>query len=111
LLEVSNKPLTLIYPGAKNLAGNLLAENGSIAIRIVKDEFCRELITKFRKPIVSTSANLSGQKAPVCFDEIPEIMRMGVDYIVNWRQDDISPRQPSAIIELALNGQFKIIRK
>jgi L-threonylcarbamoyladenylate synthase len=110
LIEVSNKPLTIIYPGAKNVATNLLAENGSIAIRIARDEFCKNLIAKLRRPIVSTSANISGESAPGIYDEIPDLIREGVDYIVKWRQDDIHPGQASAIIELGLHGQFKIIR-
>lgn len=111
LIEVSDKPLTIIYPGAKNLAPNLVAENGSIGIRIVKEEFCQNLIMRFKRPVVSTSANISSQKSPAFYDEIPEIIRQGVDYIVNWRQDEIHPQQPSAIIELGVGGKFKIIRK
>jgi L-threonylcarbamoyladenylate synthase len=111
LIEVTDKPLTIIYPGAKNLAANLLAENGSIGIRVVHDLFCQKLIGRFKKPIVSTSANISGQKSPACYQEIAEEIRQEVDYIVNWRQDENKPAQPSSIIEIGLGGQFKILRK
>lgn len=111
LIEVSDKPLTIIYPGAKNLASNLLAENGSVGIRIVKDEFCQKLIKQFKRPIVSTSANISGQITPALFDEISSEIKSGVNYIVNWRQDKFFPGKPSSIIELGTGGEFKIIRK
>ncbi|MBN2613556.1 MAG: threonylcarbamoyl-AMP synthase [Bacteroidales bacterium] len=111
LVEVADKPLTIIYPSAKNLAENLLAEDGSVGIRIVKDAFCMELIRRFNKPLVSTSANFSGETAPAIFDEIhPEIIS-GVDYVVHWRQDDLSRSQPSGIIKLGINGEIKIIRE
>jgi L-threonylcarbamoyladenylate synthase len=110
LIEVSDKPLTIIYPGAKNLASNLSAENGSIAIRIVKDEFCQQMISLFKRPVVSTSANISGQKSPSRFDDISEDVQEGVDYIVKWRQEDRNVSHPSAIIQIDVNGQFRIIR-
>jgi L-threonylcarbamoyladenylate synthase len=111
LIEVSDKPLTIIYSGAKNLPANLLAENGSIGIRIVHDLFCQKLIGRFKKPIVSTSANISGQKSPAYYYEIAEEIRHEVDYVVKWRQGENKPCQPSSIIEIGLGGQFKIIRK
>lgn len=111
LLEVADKPLTIIYPGARNLAPNLLAEDGSIGIRIPKDDFCQKLIQQFRKPIVSTSANLSGQPAPSFFDEISEEILSQVDYVVEYRQDDKTPCQASGIIKLGLGGEITIIRE
>jgi L-threonylcarbamoyladenylate synthase len=111
LIDVADKPLTIIYPGAKNLAPNLIAENGSIGIRIVKDSFCIKLIGRFRKPIVSTSANISGQNSPANYTEIAEEIRRGVDYSVKWRQDEMHPYQASSIIEIGPGGEFKIIRK
>ena len=87
LLDVADKPMTIIYPGAKNLAANLIAENGSIGIRIVKDEFCHKLIGKIRKPLVSTSANISGKLPPGLFHEIAEEIILSVDYVVKWKQD------------------------
>jgi L-threonylcarbamoyladenylate synthase len=110
LIDVSDNPMTIIYPGAKNLASNLIAGDGSIGIRLVKDEFCRNLISRFKKPIVSTSANISGEKPPEIFEEISEAILNGVDYVVNWRQNDIQPALPSSIIKLGLSGEIQIIR-
>jgi L-threonylcarbamoyladenylate synthase len=111
LIEVSDKPLTIIYPGAKNLASNLVAENGSIGIRIPNDEFCIKLLNRFRKPIVSTSANVSGQNAPAYFQEITPEIKDGVDYIVCWKQNDKIKSSPSSVIELGLGGVIRVIRK
>ncbi len=111
LLEVADKPITIIFPGAKNLAPNLIAENGSIGIRIPKDEFCLKLLTRFRKPIVSTSANISGEKAPANFHEITEEIKNGVDYIVRWKQNNLNKLVPSSLIEVGTGGEIKIIRQ
>lgn len=110
LIEVADKPLTIIYPGAKNLADNLIAEDGSIGIRISNDEFCTKLLGKFRKPLVSTSANISGEKSPATFMEIKEEIRNKVDYIVNWRQNYKKQRIPSSIIKIGVGGEIEIIR-
>lgn len=110
LMEVSDKPMTIIYPGAKNLAANLVAEDGSIGIRIPDDEFCTKLISKFKKPIVSTSANISDNKFPETFREISEEIKEGVDYIVSWRQNIEKPGIASSIIKLKINGEFSIFR-
>ncbi|MBN2523457.1 MAG: threonylcarbamoyl-AMP synthase [Bacteroidales bacterium] len=110
LLEVSEKPLTIIYPGAKNIAANLMAEDGSIGIRISKDDLCLELINKFKKPVVSTSANISDDVSPRTFHDISEKIKMGVDYIVSWRQNDTKPGRASSIIKLETNGTFSILR-
>lgn len=111
LIEVTDNPLTIIYPGAKNLANNLLANDRSIGIRITNEPFTQQLIQRFRKPVVSTSANISGQKSPQNFGEISEEIRRSVDYIVNYRQDDLSRSNPSGIIKLGVGGQIEIIRK
>ena len=111
LVEISTTPLTVIYPGAKNMATNLIAEDGSIGIRFTKEEFTAKLLRRFRRPIVSTSANISGQKSPACFDEISEEIKSQVDYIVKYRQDDSNPAQPSSIIKLWPGGRIDIIRK
>ena len=111
LLEVNDKPMTIIYNGAKNLAKNLISEDSSIGIRIVQDEFCDKLLTRFRKPLVSTSANISGNPSPAIFDEIEDEIKEGVDYVVNWRQDDLSVRPASSIIKIESNGRFQILRK
>ena len=88
-----------------------MAEDGSIGIRIVQEEFCDKLLTRFKKPIVSTSANISGEKSPAFFDEISEEIKDAVDYIVEYRQDDLTPSKPSSIIKLGPSGQIDILRK
>jgi L-threonylcarbamoyladenylate synthase len=111
LVEITTTPLTVIYPQAKNLAANLIAEDGSIGIRFTKEKFTSYLLQRFRKPLVSTSANISGEKSPAFFDEISEEIKSQVDYIVEYRQDDTTPAQPSSIIKLGPGGQIDIIRK
>ncbi|MCG6189088.1 L-threonylcarbamoyladenylate synthase [Maribellus maritimus] len=111
LVEITTTPLTVIYPNAKNLASNLIAEDGSIGIRFTKEEFTSQLLQRFRRPLVSTSANISGEKSPAFFDEISEEIKDQVDYIVEYRQDDTTPSQPSSIIKLGPGGRIDIIRK
>ncbi|MDD4225153.1 MAG: L-threonylcarbamoyladenylate synthase [Mariniphaga sp.] len=111
LVEISDTPLTVIYPGAKNFPSRLIAEDGSIGIRITKEEFTVKLLQHFRRPVVSTSANISGQKSPSLFSEISEDIKNQVDYIVRYRQDDLSPASPSGIIKLWPGGRIDIIRK
>lgn len=111
LTEISTTPLTVIYPGAKNLAPGLIAEDGSIGIRLTREAFTSQLLQRFRKPIVSTSANISGQKSPAFFDEISEEVKSQVDYIVEYRQNDSTPARPSGIIKLWPGGRIDIIRK
>ena len=110
LVDVAVKPLTIIYEGAYNVASNLLGDEDSLGIRIPNDEFCHRLCERFGKPIVSTSANVSGKPTAKSFAEIsPEIVK-GVDHVVTWRRDDKTPHQPSNIILLGRDGTFKIIR-
>lgn len=111
LVEISTTPLTVIYPNAKNLAKNLIAEDGSIGIRFTKEKFTSHLLQRFRKPLVSTSANISGERSPTFFDDISEEIKSQIDYIVEYRQDDRTPAQPSSIIKLGPSGQIDIIRK
>ena len=111
LVEVATTPLTVIYPGAKNLAKNLVSEDGSIGIRFTKEAFTMQLLQRFRRPLVSTSANISGEKSPAFFYEISEEIKKQVDYIVEYRQNDITPALPSSIIKLGVGGQIDIIRK
>jgi len=111
LIEVADTPLTIIYPGAKNLAANLLANDGSIGIRITNEAFTQQLIQRFRKPVVSTSANISGQKSPQNFAEISEEIKQAVDFTVKFRQDDLSKSNPSGIIKLGVGGQVEVIRQ
>ena len=111
LIEITDTPLTIIYPGAKNLAANLLANDGSVGIRITVEPFTQQLIQRFRKPVVSTSANISGQRSPQNFTEISDEIKKMVDYIVVYRQNDYSRINPSGIIKLGMGGQIEIIRK
>lgn len=110
LIEVADKPLTIIYSNAKNLANNLLGEDGSVGIRVTNEEFSRKLCESFRKPLVSTSANVSGEPSPANFSEISEEVKNGVDYIVGYRQDDMQKASPSNIIKLGAGGLVQIIR-
>ncbi|MBS5979201.1 L-threonylcarbamoyladenylate synthase [Dysgonomonas sp. Marseille-Q5470] len=111
LIELSEKPLTIIYDGARNVAPNLMAEDGSLAIRVTKEKFSQELCKRFRKALVSTSANISGEPAPANFDDISEEIKLGVDYIVKYRQEDTSKSKASSIIKLGKTGEVKIIRE
>ncbi len=111
LIDLAEKPLTIIYDGARNMAPNLLAEDGSVGIRVTSEQFSRQLCQRFRKAIVSTSANISGQPSPANFNEISEEIKSAVDYIVKYKQDDHSPAKPSSIIKLGKGGVIKVIRE
>jgi len=108
-LATALKPTTVIYEGAIGFADNLTGNDGSIAIRICHDEFCRHLLKRFRKPIVSTSANISGMPSPKNFKEISDEIKTGVDHIVQYRQDDETPAQPSSLIKWD-NGKVTVLR-
>ncbi|MDO5036592.1 MAG: L-threonylcarbamoyladenylate synthase [Porphyromonas sp.] len=112
LIEATTTPLTIIYPDVHGLAQNLLAEDGSAGIRVVDEPFCRDLCQRFRMPIVSTSANISGAPSPSVFADISNEIKEGVDYIVKYRQDERSTKRkkPSSIIKLKSDGTFKLIR-
>ncbi|RYD77858.1 MAG: threonylcarbamoyl-AMP synthase, partial [Sphingobacteriales bacterium] len=99
-----HKPTTVIYDGAKNLAKNLVNKDGSVGIRIVKDEFCATLLKAFGKPVVSTSSNISGYPAPSFFEDIDGQIKSGVDYIVQHRREDLTPASPSTVIKLDKEG-------
>ena len=111
LIELTEKPLTIIYEGARNLAPSLITDEGTIGIRITDEQFSRELCKQFRKPIVSTSANISGEPSPSQFRQISNKIIEGVDYVVGYRQSDYSESKPSSIIRLGRNGTIRIIRK
>ncbi len=111
IIRVNDKPLTIIYPGAVNLAENLIAEDGSVGIRITRDEFCTRLIREFGKPVVSTSANVSGSKWPANFGEIDGSIKQAVDYVVKHRQSNTGKANPSGIIKLGPGGEVKVIRE
>lgn len=109
-IESQTRPTTIIFEHAVGLPDNLIAEDGSIAIRIVKDEFCRHLIKRLRKPIVSTSANISGNPSPQNFSEVSDEIKTSVDHIVKWRQDDTAIALPSQIIKWNNDGSHTVIR-
>jgi len=111
ILEVTDKPITIIYPGGKNLAPGVCGEDGSVGIRICSDDFCNELITRFRKPIISSSANRSELHAPAIFAEIAKEIILSADYVVKHRQTDMNKKTPSSIIKTDNNGVIKIIRE
>ena len=109
-LDKTNRPTTVIYEGPLGLAENLVGVDGTIAIRIVREDFCRHLIKRFRKPLVSTSANISGQDPPANFKGISEGIKKGVDYIVHFRQQDDSPARASALIRFNDKGEVVVVR-
>jgi L-threonylcarbamoyladenylate synthase len=111
LIEYAENPMTIVFSGAKNLAKGVINTDGSVGIRIVKHDFCAQLLHRFRKPIVSTSANLSGQPSPKFFDDIDEEVKAAVDYIVDLHQEDRTVKKPSTIIKLGPSGQFEFIRR
>lgn len=111
LIEVVEKPTTLILDGAVNLAPNLIAEDGSIGIRVTKEAFSRELCYRFQKAIVSTSANVSGEPAAQNYCDISQEILDGVDYVCQSRRQEHKPHTPSSIIKLAADGEVTIIRK
>ncbi|MBN2236280.1 MAG: threonylcarbamoyl-AMP synthase [Bacteroidales bacterium] len=111
LIKMIERPLTIIYNGAKNIAPNLIASDGTIAIRIVNHTFCRTLIQRMGKPLISTSANLSGSPSPLFFGQIPEHIKKSVDYIVNLDQHLKAEHKASTIIKLEKSGIYTVIRE
>ncbi len=111
LIDTTEKPLTIVYPSARLLAKNAIASDGSIAIRLVKNEFCQQLIHRFNKPIISTSANFSGEKSPALYKDISEDLKKLVDYEVQLSSYYSLKGQPSSIIKLSMNGEIQLIRK
>jgi L-threonylcarbamoyladenylate synthase len=109
-IKEAHKPVTVIYSHAKNLAPNLINEDGSVGIRVVRDDFCNRLIRAFGKPVVSTSSNLSGYPAPAIFSDIDIRIKNGIDYIVQHRQDETEPAAPSTVIKSNDDGSYTIIR-
>ncbi|MFA6335384.1 MAG: L-threonylcarbamoyladenylate synthase [Bacteroidales bacterium] len=110
LIEVSDQPLTIIYPGAINLAFNVVAEDGSVGIRVCNHPFCQRLISRFRKPVVSTSANISGENFPLNFLSINKEIEDAVAWIADPLLEEGSTGKPSSIIKLGLRGEVKVIR-
>lgn len=109
LLNSAIKPTTIIYNGSIGLAKNVISSDNSVAIRIVKNDFCRQLITAFGKPIVSTSANISGQPTPKSFKEIDSVILDSVDYVVNLHREEVNDKS-STILKVADNGEIIVLR-
>jgi L-threonylcarbamoyladenylate synthase len=110
LMKSYFEPLTIIYPTSKNLAKNVVAEDGSVAIRIPHDDFCQKLLKEFGKPITSTSANISGDPSPSSFSKISPKVKEMVDYIVEYKHQSFSMGKASSIIRICPDGEIKIIR-
>lgn len=111
MIDLTEKPLTIIYDGAKNLASNLIAPDGSIGIRVTDELFSHALCRQFHKPVVSTSANVSGDSPPTRFSTIQPAIKNGVDYIVTYRQKEREEARPSGIVKLGKDGTIQVIRK
>ncbi|MGB8492510.1 MAG: L-threonylcarbamoyladenylate synthase [Bacteroidales bacterium] len=111
IIEVSDRPMTIIYPRGKNLAPGVCGEDGSVGVRICTDGFCNELITRFRRPVISTSSNYSDEPAPLVFSQINGAIISEVDYVVKYRQNDEEKHSPSSIIKFENDGSLKIIRQ
>jgi len=111
LLGSFEQPTTVIYDQAVGLPGNLVNQDGSIAIRVTRDPFCKSLIKKLGRPVVSTSANISGQPAPSCYKDVSPLIKEQVDYIVDYRRDDPGTGRASRIIRITPDGGLQFIRK
>ena len=109
ILKYANKPTTVVYDDPIRVAENLVATDNSLAIRVVRDTFCGELIKRLKNPLVSTSANLSGAPTPAAFKDIDKVIVQGADYVVNWNRDKVNKRS-SSIIKIKNDGTVKVIR-
>jgi L-threonylcarbamoyladenylate synthase len=110
LIQNYHKPLTVVFPKAKNLAKNLIAKDGTIAIRVVNHQFCKQLIKALDKPLVSTSANVSGTTTPIVFRDISDFIKEKVNYVVNIEQEKLNPSSPSTVIKIDDDGNYEILR-
>jgi L-threonylcarbamoyladenylate synthase len=111
LIEYAEHPLTLVMPGAKNISPSLIAEDGSVGVRVTSHPFCQQLIQRLRKPLVSTSANISGRPSPEYFSQIDQDIIDGVDYVVDIDQHSTEIKKPSTIMRLDASGAFQFIRR
>lgn len=111
LIDISEKPLTIIYDNPRNLLKSLISKNNTIGIRLTKDKFCKQLISKLDSPLVSTSANISGEPSPENFSSISPKILEGVDYVINLRHEEEKKYKASSIIQLSVGGKIKIIRE
>jgi len=109
-LHTVSRPTTVIYEGAVGLAGNLISADGTVGIRLVEEPFCRHLIKRLRRPLVSTSANISGEPTPAFFSAIDPRVKEGVDYVVQYRQNDTTPKAPSSIVRWNRDATVTVIR-
>ena len=110
IMDLSENPTTIILDNPRNVAANIIATDKSLGIRVVKEPFCYKLLERMKKPLVSTSANISGQPTPIAFKDISQEIIKGVDYVVNLHQDRIAGK-PSTIIKLTNDSQVKVLRK
>lgn len=111
ILEAFDRPVTVVYRHPLGFPENAIHENGTIAIRVTTDPFCKALIKRFRKPLISTSANLSGQPSPATFRDIDPVIISRADYTVRYRQDDRQPAMPSRLVTISDEGELKVIRE
>ncbi|HVB03664.1 MAG TPA: L-threonylcarbamoyladenylate synthase [Chitinophagaceae bacterium] len=110
-LKREREPVTVIYPGASNLPSNLISPDGTIAIRIVQEPFCNSLITRLGKPLVSTSANFTGEPTSLNFFQVPQRIKDAVDYIVHYRREELREGKPSKIVKVDPHGAITILRQ
>ncbi len=110
LIDSADSPITVVYPNAKNLAENLISKDGSVGIRIVKDDFCKKIINLLNQPIVSTSANISGEPTPLIYYKISQEIINHVDYVVNYNKTKIIQLKPSTIVKFDIKGDYHIVR-
>lgn len=108
---ITEKPLTIVYDKGRNLAEGVASSDGSVGIRVCHDPFCDDLITAFRKPLVSSSANVSGEEPPAVFDDISDEILSSVDYVCRYKQDDLTKARASSVIKVSENGVIKILRQ
>lgn len=111
LIEVSDRPVTVIYDKARNLSPEVVASDGSVAIRVTSEAYSKELCRRLGRPIVSTSANISGEPTAATFADINDKIKKSVDYIAEYGRDNLTPALPSIIIKISSDSSFKIIRK
>jgi L-threonylcarbamoyladenylate synthase len=111
LIEYAERPLTIIYDKGVNVSSKAIAADGSVAIRVTKDKFCKQLIYRLQRPLISTSANISGSEAPAAFSDIDAEVLNGVDYVINLRRNEKAKAKPSTILKLESNGRIRFIRK
>ncbi|WP_242928520.1 L-threonylcarbamoyladenylate synthase [Pontibacter vulgaris] len=110
MLKQQDKPTTYVFSGAQNLPKELIASDGSIAVRLVEDEFCHRLIRQIERPLVSTSANISNEPSPKTFSQVSDKIKERVDYVVQWRQDEENEASPSRIIRITADGKQEVLR-